>query len=133
MSTRLDEYLDKPSVITSQELIAWLEAEKGQPITHNGRVVGAVHHHSVMGKIYVTYRQKNEHLYRKWSSIGISRDVIIKLMNLGVQRILVVFKDTSEIYMTTPQKYLHEGRNLWFNYESDSQLHLPIDSMIRIP
>lgn len=133
MSTRLDEYLDKPSVITSQELIAWLEAEKGKSLTHNGRVVGTVYHHSVMGKIYVTYRLKNEHLYRKWSSIGISRDVIIRLINLGVQRILIVFKDTAEIYMTTPQKYLHEGKNLWFDSESDSQLHLPINCMIRIP
>lgn len=132
MDARLDEYLENPTTLTSRELLAWLEVEKGQPVHYNGRHVGAIYYHSSLGKIYVTMRNKNEHVYKKWKSIGISRDIIIKLMSLGVKKIVIVFKDTSEVWITTPQKFLEEGRALWFYDEKDSQLHLPISSMIRI-
>lgn len=133
MSARLDEYAEAPSPITSRELIAWLQAEPGQPLIHNGRRVGAIYKHPTMGKIYATIRDKSEHVYRKWNSVGISRDVLIKLINLQVKTILIVFKDTSEVYTTTTEKFITQGKCLWFDSESDSQLHLPISSMTRIP
>ena len=126
---RLDEFIGVPTELTLEEFLAWIDATPGQVIKHNGRAVGTIYRHPKLGKIYVTRRLKSKHLFRRWGSVGISRDVIIKLIKLQVDKIVIWFKDTGEVFMATPKKFLMEGRELWFGYEADSQLHLPLSEM----
>ena len=126
---RLDEFIGVPTELTLEEFLAWIDATPGQVIKHNGRAVGTIYRHPKLGKIYVTKRLKSKHLFRRWGSVGISRDVIIKLIKLQVDKIVIWFKDTGEVFTTTPKKFLMEGRELWFGYEADSQLHLPLSEM----
>ena len=126
---RLDEFIGVPTELTLEEFLAWIDATPGQVIKHNGRAVGTIYRHPKLGKIYVTRRLKSKHLFRRWGSVGISRDVIIKLIKLQVDKIVIWFKDTGEVFMATPKKFLMEGRELWFGYVADSQLHLPLSEM----
>jgi len=132
MSLRLDGFLGLPeSKPTVEELIAWIKGNPGRPVTQNGRTTGKIYWHPFFGKIYVTYRT-HRHLYKKWGSIGISRDVVIKLIEDGVENVIVIFTDTKEGYIAPPRKFLDTGKTLWFDKEAESQLHLPLTLMEKL-
>jgi len=132
MSLRLDGFLGLPeSKPTVEELIAWIKGNPGRPILQNGRTAGKIYRHPCFGKIYVTYRT-HKHVFKKWGSIGVARDIVIKLIKEGVDQIIVVFTDTKEGYLAPPRKFLEQGRSLWFGYEAESQLHLPLTTMEKL-
>jgi len=132
MSLKLDEFLGlPPSRPTVEELVAWIRGNPGRPVYQNGRVAGKVYEHPYLGRIFVTYRTRR-HVFKKWGSIGVSRDVVVRLLREGVDLVVVVFTDTMEGYMAEPERFMREGRSLWFGYEADSQLHLPLSIMERL-
>lgn len=136
MSGRIDEFLGLKTKVTGDELIAWIRHEAADRartnVYHNNRPVGVVYTHPVLGKIFVTYRKRSEHVYEKWNSVGISRDVVVRIILMGVNKVIVLFTDTKEVYACEPSKFLEEGRTLWFKNESDSQLHLPLSLLDKL-
>lgn len=136
MSGRIDDFLGLETKVTGEELIAWIRHEAANRarinIYHNNRPVGVIYRHPILGKIFVTYRRKSEHVYEKWKTIGISREVLIKLICAGVDRVVILFTDTKEVYTCAPHKFIERGKALWFKDESDPQLHLPLDLLDRL-
>lgn len=136
MSGRIDDFVGLQTNITGEELIAWIRHEAADRartnIYHNNRPVGVIYQHPVLGRIFVTYRKKSEHIYEKWKSVGISRDVVVKLICTRVDKVVILFTDTKEVYTCTPEKFMERGRALWFKNESDPQLHLPLSLLDKL-
>lgn len=129
----LDVYYESSHQVNSKIFFEWLKFQTGTPVTHNGRVVGRIYNHPIFKKIYVTYRNRELHVYHKWQSIGISRSVLIRLINNQIDKIVVIIKGDDKIYICSPMLFLQHGKTLWFKDETDSQIHLPLKLFNTIP
>ena len=112
-----------PSV---REFFAYIHSVEGRDVVYNNRVVGKIFMHPVMGKIYVTLRDYDSHVLKKWGTIGVSRDVIKRLILERVSYVVVAFRDAEKVVYTTPQKFMDLGKSYWNKKEGDMQLHLPL-------
>lgn len=128
----LDAFIGLEGELNRASFLEWLKKQTGTPIIYNGRVTGYIYHHPTLKKIYVTYRNKDNFLYHKWQSIGISRIIISRLINQNVNKIVIHIKDDDSIYICSPILFIKEGKTLWFRDESDSQLHVNIKLLNRL-
>lgn len=115
---------------TVREFLKFIESERGVKVVHDNRVVGRIYIHPLMGKVYVTIRSFEHHVFKKWRSIGVSRDVIQKLIKEGVRYVVVVIVDKKIVIYTTPQRFIEYGQHYWNERDKDSQLHLKFESFI---
>jgi len=134
LSWSLDFFLGgQPRLPTVNEFLAYIDKADGKEVVYNNRVVGRIYMHPIMGKVYVTERSYDNHVFRKWKSIGISRDVIIRLIREGVRYVVIVFRDKGFIFYTVTDKFLDSGRHYWNKNETDLQLHLSLESFSSLP
>ncbi|RDD53105.1 MAG: hypothetical protein BA066_06150 [Candidatus Korarchaeota archaeon NZ13-K] len=134
MSYSLDFFLGGPKKMPSvSELLAFMRATRGERVVHNGRIAGVIYFHPTMGKIYVTEREYDSHVFAKWRTVGVSRDVVRRLILEGVRYVVVYFRDRGWMMYTTPEKFMESGRQLWNKKEGDLQLHLGIGSFTPLP
>ncbi len=118
---------------SSRGFIEFVEGQRGEPVyVANNRLAGRFVHHPGLGRVFVTFRDSRRHVYRKWGSIGISREAVVKARASGTRYIAIVL-DGAQVLLATPELYLEKGRPLWFGEEKDPQLHVPISMMQRLP
>lgn len=131
----LDFYLSpgEKRLPTVGEFLAYIRSLEGEKVVYNNRVVGKIYVHPVMGKVFVTTRFFDSHVLRKWRSIGISREIVRKLVLEKVSYVVVVFRDRNWIAYVSPEKFMNYGRHYWNKKEGDSQLHLPLSSFQSLP
>ena len=78
-------------------------------------------------RVFITFRNKKKHLFRKFNGLGISTSVLDKIKKLGCRKIKIVY-DTGEeqvILYTLPNKFYEKG--IIYRYkDADHQRILPL-------
>lgn len=85
----------------------------------------------IKGKTFVTFRRP-EHIMRKWTSFGISCDILETLKKHGVENIHILFssKKTRILYICPLSKFLESS--LEHDNYGDIQKHVPLYQMKKI-
>jgi len=105
-----------------------IEAKKGKTVTHlkyNHRKIGFIKG-DTFWKIPLNPKR---HIYRKWNSVGIEKDILDYLERVGVRRIAVSFDGRS---------WLKVSRKLWVDlgkdltYGGKLQKHLELNYIRRL-
>lgn len=80
------------------------------------------------GKIYISYRNRKQHFFRKYNGYGISTQILKKLTNEGIKEIIIIENredETRRKLTTTPEEFYKNGTRYHYK-QADYQIILPI-------
>lgn len=93
-------------------------------IEHLGKIVGTIKTEKGM---YITRKERSKHYFIKHKGYGISIEVLKKIRNKGIERIILIeINENGEtMYETTRQEFFKKGIRHTYK-QGDKQLILPI-------
>lgn len=138
--TQMDDYGEKKERsgpegfknISARYFINLYDDEKYllKSITIENRRVGGIYM-STLGKIYITER-KEQDMFRKFNSWGISESVLIYLRANDVQYVVVICRDwlgLEAAWISETLQWFTEGKHYWWRDAKDLQRHLNLSRM----